>query len=480
MRRGASAVALSVLLLAGALTACGRGSSMLSTNGSTSPERATVTVVAQNLLHGLACAPDTHRCKLAKRVALFARQLREAGCPQVVSVEESDPLMDRFLKRAVRASSDGAPRLCGGRYRIVGLGDPSSDREVVLTTLSVLGHERVRLAGPLRDALAVRVKAPLGALDVVATHLASGSDDRPCDAATCGPPCRSDDSLKTCQGREAAALLDSRRSPRTVGVLTGDLNAVPGDPTIAAIEAHGDVDTYVAAGNAPCNPATGTGCTSGREDKDLSDLTNPSARQAERIDYVFLATKRRCRVVSPTGLFAAAPASVPLDGLVFASDHTGVQAKISCITSAADLAAARPLKSRSTTTTTRASAIGAATRRAVTRSYQTVFNGGAGTSIEGRLSALQDADELRDSFVARYEDPAIKPLADQVRVRIDSMRGVDANHVDVVYSILLGDAVALDHLPGGAVRTGSRWLVTRRAYCAVATLGATSVPEACR
>jgi endonuclease/exonuclease/phosphatase family metal-dependent hydrolase len=395
----------------------------------------------------------------------------------VVSVEESDPVMDRYLKRAVRGSTDGAARLCAGRYRIVGLGDPSSDREVVLTTLPVLGHERVRLAGPLRDALYVRVKASLGALDVVATHLASGSDDRPCDPATCRAPCQARDTLKTCQGREAAALLDARRSPRTVGVLMGDLNA---EPTIAAIEAHGDVDTYVAAGNAACDPVTGTGCTGGREDKDLSDLTNPSARQVERIDYVFLATKRRCRVPPPTGLFAAAPASVPLDHLVFASDHTGVRARISCVTSVADLGAARAVKALSTTTTTRARAIGGATRRAVTKSYETVFNGGAGTTIEARLSALQDADRLRESFVARYEDPAIKPLADQVRVRIDSMREVDPSHVDVVYSILLGDAVALDHLPGGAVRTGTRWLVTRRAYCAVATLGATSVPEACR
>ena len=479
MRRGTSAVALSVLL-AGALTACGSGNSTVRTNGSTAPKRATVTVVAQNLLHGLACAPDTHRCKLAKRVALFARQLQAAGCPQLVSVEESDPVMGRYLKRAVRAPTDRAAQLCSGRYRIVGLGDPSSDREVVLTTLPVLGHERVRLAGPLRDALYVRVKAPLGALDVVATHLASGSDDRPCDPTTCRPPCQADDSLNTCQGREAAALLDARRSPRTVGVLMGDLNAEPGERTIAAIEARGGVDTYVAAGNPPCDPATGTGCTSGREDTDLSDLTNPNARQVERIDYVFLATKRGCRVVPPTGLFAAAPAAVPLDGLVFASDHTGVRAKISCVTSAADLAAARPVKARSTTTTTGATAIGAATRRAVTKAYQTVFNGGAGATIDARLSALQDADRLRESFVARYEDPAIKPLADQVRVRIDSMRRVDASHVDVVYSILLGDAVALDHLPGGAVRTGSRWLVTRRAYCAVATLGTTSVPEACR
>jgi endonuclease/exonuclease/phosphatase family metal-dependent hydrolase len=471
------AVALAVLLLAAVLTGCDSNGDQASSGPAT---RASVTLVAQNLLHGLACAPDSGRCELAQRVQLFARQLREAGCPQVVSVEESDPVMDGFLKLEVRRQSDGTPELCGGRYEIVGLGDPSSDREVILTTLPVLGHERVSLAGPLRDALWVRLKAALGPLDVVATHLASESDDRPCDAGTCRPPCHAKDSLKTCQGREAAALLDQRRAPQSVGILMGDLNANPGDATIDAVTSLHDVDTFIAAGNQPCDPRTGVGCTSGREDKDLSDLTNPNARQAERIDYIFLATKRSCRVEKTSGLFRAAPESPPLAGLVFASDHTGVQAKISCLTTAGDVAAARPVKGGPTTTTTNVFAIDASTRAAVTTSFETVFNGGAAATVDSRLRSLQDANRLRDSFTKRYEDPAIKTLADQVRVRIDSMEGIDAQHVKVVYSILLGQAVALDHLPGDAVRVGDRWLVSRHSYCEVATLGTTSVPEPCR
>jgi endonuclease/exonuclease/phosphatase family metal-dependent hydrolase len=480
VRRGAIAIALGVLLLAGALTGCDSSSGSSAGGGSSATTRASATVVAQNLLHGLACAPDTDRCKLGSRVQLFARQLQEAGCPQVVSVEESDPVMDGFLKTAVHSATAGATQLCGGRYTIVGLGDPSSDREVILTTLPVLGHERVSLAGPLRDALWVRVKAAVGPLDVVATHLASTSDDRPCDASTCRPPCHTSDSLKTCQGREAAALLDDRRSPQSVGVLMGDLNAKPGDATINAITTQHFVDTFVAAGNPPCDAATGKNCTGGREDTNLSDLTNPSARQAERIDYVFLATKRQCTVDKTSGLFREAPESPPLDGLVFASDHTGVQAKITCVTTPADLAAARPVKASSTTTTTKVFAVDAATKAAVTKAFETVFDGGAGTSTESRLSSLQDADRLRASFIARYEDPSIKALADQVKVRIDSMQGVDARNVDVTYSILVSGAVALDHLPGGAVKVGNRWVVSRKSYCAVASLGATSVPEACR
>ncbi len=467
-----------MLVLAAAATACD-GSGGGGAAGSSASTRESVTVVAQNLLHGLACAPDTDRCRIGPRVALFARQLREAGCPQVVSVEESDPVMDGFLSSEVGRTTGGVPQLCGGRYRLVGLGDPASDREVVLTTLPVLGEERHRLAGPLRDALWVRVKAALGPLDVVATHLASGSDDRPCDRATCRPPCRPSDSLKTCQGREAVQYLGRRMSPRSVGVLVGDMNAKPGEPTIRAITARGGVDTYVAAGNRPCDPATGAGCTSGREDMDLSDLTNPEARQSERIDDVFLVTPRRCRVEPPTGLFAAPPASPPLDGLVFASDHTGVQAKISCLTTASDRAAARPVAAASTTTSTTLTPVDPATRAAVTTAYETVFDGGAGATVERRLSALQDADRLRASLTTRYADPAIKLLADQVRVRVDGVTRVDARHVGVVYSIVLSGSVALDHLPGGAVREGGRWLVTRRAYCEVAALGATSVPEGC-
>jgi endonuclease/exonuclease/phosphatase family metal-dependent hydrolase len=465
-KRGAAVLALA-LVLAG-LSGC---DSSDSSGDRATMTRESVTVVAQNLLHGIACPDATDRCMLPKRVELFARQLTEARCPQVVAVEEADPVMAGLL-------GDQASKICAGRYKLVGGDDPAIDREVVLTTLPVLGSERVHLAGPLRTALWLRVRAALGQLDVVATHLASGSDDRPCDRTTCPPPCKSDDSLNTCQGRQAAQLLADRSGPASVGLLVGDLNAKPDEPTIKALTSRGYLDTFLAAGNSECDPATGAGCTSGRQDMDLSDLTNPASRQSERIDYIFLATKRDCRAIDFPGLFAADPASPPLDGLVFASDHTGVQAKISCVTTAADRAAARRVAARPTTTTTKAAEVGAETKAAITKAFETVFNGGG--DLETRLAALQDAEQLRDSFIARFEDPATKAVVDQVRVRIDSMQQLDNRNVNVVYSILLDQAEALGHLPGSAVRVGDRWLVSRKSYCQVATLGQSTVPGACK
>jgi endonuclease/exonuclease/phosphatase family metal-dependent hydrolase len=460
-----------VALLAAALVGCESGSSDNGGRQDDGGRPAAVTVVAQNLLHGIACPAESNRCLLPQRVQLFGRQLEAAKCPQVVSAEEVDPVMRDLLR-------DQAKTICSGDYRVVTDDDPSIDRELILTTLPVLGQERVRLAGPLRTALWVRLRAPVGPLDVVATHLASSSDDRPCDRSTCPPKlCEPNDTLNTCQGRQAAQLLRKRALPQSVGVLMGDLNAKPGEPTIEAIEAAGFVDTNLAAGNAECDPATGAGCTGGRQDADLSDMTNPAAKQQERIDYVLLHTRRECKVVRPTGLFAAAPEDPPLDGLVFASDHTGVTATISCRTTAADRAAARPLK-LGTSTTTRAAALDDATTAAITKAYETVFNGGG--RLETRLGALQDSEQLRDAFIARFEDPAVKAVVDAIKVRIDSLTRVDDTHVDVVYSIILNGAAVLDHVPGAAVREDGRWLVSKRAFCQVASLGQSTVPEPCR
>jgi endonuclease/exonuclease/phosphatase family metal-dependent hydrolase len=458
------------VLLGAALVGCESGGSSNGTGEGSGGKPATVTVVAQNLLHGIACPADSDRCELPQRVELFGRQLEDAKCPQVVAVEEVDPVMRDLLR-------DQATTICSGDYELVADDDPGIDREVVLTTLRVVGQERVRLAGPLRTALWVRLGAPVGPLDVVATHLASSSDDRPCDRSTCPTPCRAEDTLNTCQGRQAAELLEERALPQSVGVLMGDLNAEPGDPTIKAIEARDFVDTHLAAGNAECNPETGAECTGGREDADLSDMTDPRAKQQERIDYVFLRTERDCTVAKPTGLFAAAPADPPLDGLVFASDHTGVTATIRCRTTSADRNAAKKVAGL-TTTTTRAARVDEQTAAAITAAYETVFNGGG--DLETRLRSLQDADALRESFVARFEDPATKNVVDKVRVRIDSLTPVDDTHVDVVYSILLDQAAVLDHVQGGAVQVGGTWLVSKDAYCQVASLGVDTVPEPCR
>lgn len=471
MRRGGIAIALVALLVA-ALTGCSSGGSSAEGGGDSNAaaKPASVTLVTQNLLHGIACPSDSNRCKLPERVQLFGRQLTTAKCPQVVAVQEVDPVMRNLLRAMTKA-------ICDADYALVADDDPSIDREVLLTTLPVLGQERMRLAGPLRTALWVRLRAPLGPLDVVATHLASSSDDRPCDRSTCSAPCKPDDTLNTCQGREAAKLLRDRVLPEGVGVLMGDLNAKPGEPTMKAILAKNFVDTNLLAGNAECVPATGVGCTSGRQDMDLSDLTDADSRQQERIDYVLLSTERSCRVTKPTGLFAVAPANPPLDGLVFASDHTGVTATITCATTAADRAAARPVRI-SSTTTTRAAALDASTTAAITKAYETVFN--AGGAIDARLRSLQDSEQLRAAFIARFEDPAVKAVVDGISVRIDSTTRVDEDNVDVVYSILLDEAAVLDHVQGAAVREGGRWLVSKGAFCQVASLGQPTVPEACR
>lgn len=460
------------MLLAAALGGCDSNDRGRESSGGNDPTRpASVRVVSQNLLHGIACAPDSDRCKLPQRVQLFARQLAESDCPAVVALQEGNQETAGHLR-------DALAEVCNGRYRIVGGDDPSIDREIVLTTLPVLGQERVRLAGPLRTALWVRLRAALGPLDVVATHLASSSDDRPCDSTTCPSPCQPSDTLNTCQGRQAVEILEEHRTPRTVGLLIGDLNARTGEPTITAIRDAGYVDAFEAAGNPECDEATGVNCTSGRVDSDLSDLTDPASRQTVRIDYVFLATDRDCSVGEPTGLFAAGPASPPVEDIVFASDHTGVQARITCPTSAVDRAAARPVAGGTSTTTLPESAMEASTAAAITKAFETVFNGGG--AVETRLGSLQDADALRESLIARYNDPAIQAIAAQVRVRIDSMQPVDETTVDVAYSILLGEQAVLDHLPGRAVLENGDWLVSRSAYCQVATLGVDTVPEPCR
>jgi endonuclease/exonuclease/phosphatase family metal-dependent hydrolase len=457
-RTGVVALVIATLVVAGASPVAAGASS------TTDP---TIRVVNQNLLHGTACAPASNRCDLPGRAALFVRQLVRARCPTVVAIEEGNRRTVAALRRAHVTGR------C--HYRLVWDGDPGQDREIVLTTGRVVASERHRLAGPLRTAYWVRIATPAGAVDLVATHLASSSDDRPCDAATCPAPCATTDTLNACQGRQAAALLTGMRSRRSVAVLAGDLNAKPGEPTITALEAAGLVDTHERIGAAECVPATGAGCTSGRIDDALTDMKNPQSRQTERIDYVFLAPTPRCRVVAPTGVFAASGGPSTRDGLVFPADHSAVEASVRCRTSAADRAAARRVPP-TTTTTSAGVAVDRRTRRAVTAAFEGLF--APNPDPDAQLSHLERAAELRDSFIARRT--AVGDLANQTSVRIDSFGRATADTVDVTFSILLNGAVVLDSLPGQAKLVDGKWLVTTGTYCQVATLGVDTIPEACK
>jgi len=431
-----------------------------------------VRVVSQNLLHGVSCPVDSDGCDLPGRVELFLRQLDEAGCPELVGLQEANG-------RTVELLRDGLDAVCDGTYEVVSDDDPGLDREVVLTSLPVLAQQRTRLAGPLRTALWVRVEADVGVVDFVTSHLASDSDDRPCDERTCPPPCDVSGMVGACQGQQLLAFADEVAADDAVVVVGGDLNALPGEPAVEVLIDGGYADTHLLAGNPECDPTTGEQCTSGRVDDAMTDLTDAASQQTERIDYLLLGGSRTCKAVDGTGLFNGEPADPPGDGgLVFPSDHTGVVATLECDTTAAQ----REEASEATVTTSPPTTAGQTdadpeTVAGITDTFETLF-GGAVSDTDEKLAVLEDSEVLRPYFLESFE--AQRDIASRISVRIDEVVLVDPTHAAVTYSLSLDDAVVLDHLPGAAVKVGDQWLVTRGTYCDVSTQGQAEIPPPCQ
>lgn len=427
-------------------------------------------VVSQNLLHGIACAEDSNRCALDDRVALFAAQLEAGGCPDAVSVQEANQTTVDLLTAAL-------PTLCDGAYELAWDGDAGIDREVVLTSDEVVGMARFRLAGPLRTAFLVRLATEVGVVDLWSTHLASDSDDRACDAASCPPPCEAADSLQTCQARQVEALARDQAPSDALVLVVGDLNAEPGEPTVTALTEAGFVDSHLAAGNDECDPATGRSCTSGRVDDDLSDLTDSGSQQTQRIDYVLYGAARGCAAEPGTGVFQEAGGPDNPAGLVHPADHSGVVAVLACPTTEAQRAAA-PDATAPTTTTTEAPSgrLEPGDEAAIEAAFDLLFNG-ANPDLEARIQALEDAEQVRDLFFEQFE--ATAAVSGGITVRIERLALVEPGRVDVTYSLLLDDAVVLGDLAGQAVLVDGTWLVSRRTFCDVATTGLDVIPAAC-
>jgi endonuclease/exonuclease/phosphatase family metal-dependent hydrolase len=467
MRVRHRAALVATAILCGAAVGCTKSAE---TSGPAAAE-AQVRVVSQNILHGIACAPETDRCELPARVELFARQLDAARCPEVVGLQEANEAVVAALRTEL-------PRICDRDYELVTDADPGIDREVVLTTGRVIGTRRVHLAGPLRTAFLLRVATDVGLVDFISTHLASSSDDRPCDEATCPPPCQTTEMLNACQARQVVEFAEEVTEPAAVTVIAGDLNARVDEQANEVLRQAGFADTHLLAGNTECNPATGAECTSGRVDDDLSDLTDPTSHQTERIDFVYLGGARDCGVDDPTGLFNPEPASEGPGALAFPSDHTGVEATLVCTTTARDLeAATSAVMPPEVTTTTVVGPVDASTEAAITTAFTDLF-GGEVTNVDQKLASLEDGEALREAFLQSYE--ATKAVASQISVRIDAITLVDPSHADVTYTLLLDGTPVLDHLAGRAVLANGRWLVSRRTYCEVSTQGATEIPEPCR
>lgn len=322
MGRLAALAAATVLVLA----ACGGGDG--GDGGGTGPVRpergGDLTLVSVNILHGIFCPAETEGCRAADRLDLFLDRL-EPSCPDLVAFQEIDTRMLELVQARARD-------LCEGAYETVWHGTGGVDRELVLSALPVVDSELRILTGGLRSAFWVRVESGLGPVDLVVTHLAS-ADNPPCDAGG---------DTRTCQATEVADFLAERRAGDGVAIVAGDLNDTTGSPPLEVLSRRGLLDSHLEAGNAECDPATGEQCTSGRADRDLTDLVDPSSRQTERIDYVLVAPPEGCDPAwdtgrdadgdgVPSGLFHPEPADPPHPaGIVFPSDHTAVALDLAC------------------------------------------------------------------------------------------------------------------------------------------------------
>lgn len=309
--------------------------------GDSSPS---VTLANLNLVHGLFCPPDTDACRLPDRVELMLEFVRAAGCPDVVTLQEIWPPSAELIE--ARAGD-----VCPFPYEVV-LGEIRTDvdDELVLSRYPVEIVEQRPLFGRFRRVLWTRIAHPTGPLDVYSTHLASGADGGP---NPCGDDCPAEcraagaETVRDCQAVQMAEFIEQTHDVSTAALAAGDFNARPGSFVYRQFTERGWGDTYLDAGNPECDPATGIGCTSGRESERLDELESPERNVTHRIDFVFLIPARPEASCQPVLLPARglgpgtqlwtevpnpfAPACGPLpEPICWASDHTGVQVALGC------------------------------------------------------------------------------------------------------------------------------------------------------
>jgi len=251
-----------------------------------------VTVANLNLLHGLSC-PDGAHCRIEDRVDLFYQWVAGSGCPDAVTLQEVVEAPGLGLEMIPLLEAQSAT-VCPFPYAVIPAQATSLDDAVLLTRYPVMESEVRYLHGALpnfRHVLFTRIAHPLEPVDIFTTHLASGVDS---GAGTCAAPCPAAcvtagaSTNRECQAVQMALFIEETHDIDGPAIITGDFNAQPGTFEYAQFVDRGWIDTHLAAGNPECVPGTGVGCTSGREDGDLSELESSDSNETGRIDYLFL------------------------------------------------------------------------------------------------------------------------------------------------------------------------------------------------
>ena len=303
-----------------------------------------VEVATINVLHGFpppisGCAEYTDNCLAPIRVDILWKYLADdVGCPEIIALQEISPRWFEII-------SEKLPALCGGEHVLLTENVGQIDQEMILTTLPVIDQARTELAGgPIWSAHWAQLDAGNGLIvDVFATHYASSAFNPPCDNShpltSCPSYCPTDGDLGSCHPFQTLDFLAGRAAAGSLVLIVGDLNKQINDPRLQTLLTSGFIDTHLAANNPECPPQGGANCTSGiggPGDLDGLDIAEQTLRS--RIDFILAAPPVGCELLvdvgdadedgTHTGLWADKPLDEPVEGLYWASDHTGVQADI--------------------------------------------------------------------------------------------------------------------------------------------------------
>ncbi len=348
-----------------------------------------VEIANLNLLHGFDCDPvapqEGDQCRLADRVDLLFEHLADVGCPDIVTLQE---IVDRrFVTRGlgesigpldsakalIEAKLGSFAEVCGFRYEllyqpVLNTAFEGTDEELILSRYPIVDSESRLLHSALfpldqpflqffaRHALFARIDHPVGMIDVFTTHLSASGDfaANTCHSRVelgggfivvdvpCPPECDATQTVRECQARQLALFVEAHHDIATPAYVSGDINAEPGSNEYTTLVGRGWVDTHLAGGNPACDPATGLGCTSGR-DEVVGELEISDLRVDRRIDYVFLvpgdpglscelvrAERRRSRLFAyEPNPFADVCGLAPLP-ICWVSDHSGNFSNFRC------------------------------------------------------------------------------------------------------------------------------------------------------
>ncbi len=268
-----------------------------------------VGIVSYNMLHGIRdedpdAQPDD---RFAERLELLASHLAELK-PDVVLLQEfamfpgSETRPDPGI--AIQDALGGTEAGWSRNWGPIGGSEPNIPADFLLgqAIITCLPVEALtnRSVSLIRSVFHARLAAPGGALDIYNAHIDGGEEG-------------------SAELAEALAFVDETSTAERI-VFAGDLNSLPGEPAVLALEEAAFVDLGAAAGLL-CERLGDAGCTA-----DTIPLGQPGRRVDERIDYIWQRGGDPARAV--VNMFLDQPFELGDGDVLWGSDHIGLTATI--------------------------------------------------------------------------------------------------------------------------------------------------------